>query len=555
MISAVDIAHTLGQYLIPILVILFFIAVIIMLRVMVSRYQKIPPNKVAIIFGRGTKVGGEGQIQGCKVVSGGGVFVWPVFQSIDYMDTAAFRMAINETGVPNKENVGINVAGVAVCKISTSPEDLQSAAMSFLGQSQAQIQETISSVLIGHLRSIIGKLDIDGILRDRDSFNRMVVNESNPELKRMGIQIVTLVIQEVSDEHGYIAALGKRAVAEAVRDADIKVAQAQAATRMSVSQAQREASVVEAQNAVAIADAEKDRDIKRATFKAAADTELALANQALAIATAAQEQILRVAQADRDTAAADAQTKVQEAEAKRMEQQLQATVIKPAEAEKSAAIIKAEGLKQAAILEAEAQGQVVICKAEGDATAAKKLGEGMAAQTLATLTAKAQGEAAVTEQALLAKAKGEAAQKGLVLTAEAEGTKKLADALAQMTESARLILILDRLPILMDRGGEAASKVAQAVFSSVAAPFGQIDSLRIVDMGGNGKALEGLGDIVPNTVFKFLAGMQARGIDIKKVLAKLGIDADEITSMLNELGSTIRPVVAAGDLVSDSDPA
>ena len=225
-----DFGQMVGQYLIPGLIILFFFAVIIILKVMVGRYQKIPPNKVAIIYGRGTKVSGEGQIQGCKVVSGGGVLVWPVFQEIDFMDTAAFKMAINEANIPNKDNVKINVGGVAVCKISTTPEDLQNAAMSFLGQKQEQIQETISSLLIGHLRSIIGKLDIDSILRDRDAFNKMVVNESTPELKRMGIQIVTLVIQEVSDGHGYIDALGEKTVAEAKRDAKIKVAQAEAET-------------------------------------------------------------------------------------------------------------------------------------------------------------------------------------------------------------------------------------------------------------------------------------------------------------------------------------
>ena len=76
------------------------------------------------------------------------------------------------------------------------------------------------------------------------------------------------------------------------------------------------------------------------------------------------------------------------------------------------------------------------------------------------------------KSALLAEAEGEAAKKGKVLLAEAEGTQKLAEALAQMTESAKLILILDRLPVLLDRSGDAMSKVAQAIFQSVAAPFG-----------------------------------------------------------------------------------
>ena len=126
-------------------------------------------------------------------------------------------------------------------------------------KSAGQVQETIKSLLIGHLRSIIGKLNIDEILRDRDAFNKMVVGETAPELKKMGIQVVSLVIQDVADQHGYIDALGKRAVAEAVRDAEIKVAQAKSQSAQQVSTAEREAAIVQAANAVAVAEAEKDR--------------------------------------------------------------------------------------------------------------------------------------------------------------------------------------------------------------------------------------------------------------------------------------------------------
>ena len=71
------------------------------------------------------------------------------------------------------------------------------------------------------------------------------------------------------------------------------------------------------------------------------------------------------------------------------------------------------------------------------------------------------------------------------LVAEAEGTKQLAAALQQMSDSSRLIVILDKLPILMESGGDAMAKVAEAIFKSVAMPLGQIDRLNIVDMGGN----------------------------------------------------------------------
>jgi len=538
-----------GSLLIPGLVLLFLVAVILIVKVLVSRYQKIPPNKVAIVYGRGTSVTGAGQLQGCKVVSGGGVLVWPVFQEIAFMDTSIFNMPIHETNIPNKDNVKITVGGFAACKISTAPEDLQSAAMSFLGQDQLQIQKTISSLMIGHVRSIIGKLDINEILRDRDAFNKMVVNETAPELKKMGIQIVSLVIQDVNDEHGYIDAMGKRTVAEAIRDADITVAQAKAETTKKVSTAEKDAAIIQAQNAVMIAEAEKDRDIKRATFKAAADTEKAKADNALAIATAAQQLTLKVAEADRDAAQAQAQTSVQEKEAKRVEQQLIATVVRPAEAAKSAAIIKAEGDKQAAILQAEAGKEVAVRRAEGEAEAARRLGEGQAAQTLATLNAKATGEAAITRQALMAKAEGEAAQKGLVLKAEAEGTAALADAWAKMTDAQRLFYILDRLPALIDKSGDAGAKVMQAVFAPIAAGIGNIDKISITDIGGTGRGLQQIGGLVPQIVFDAISQFSARGIDLKGMLAKAGINVDDL---LEKVGLTGKPTAAAPDATDKS---
>jgi len=530
-----DLGQALGQYLIPGLVVLFFLTLLLMVKVMVSRYRKIPPNKVAIIYGRGTAVAGDvGKIQGCKVVSGGGVLVWPIFQEIAFMDTAIFNMPIHETNIPNRDNVKITVGGFAACKISTTPEDLQSAAMSFLGQAQDQIQKTISSLLIGHLRSIIGKLNIDEILRDRDAFNKMVVGETAPELKKMGIQIVSLVIQDVNDEHGYIDALGKRTVAEAIRDANITVAQAEAETTKKVSTAKKDASIIEAQNAVMVAEAEKKRDVQQATFKAESDTEKARANQALAIATAAQQQTLVVAEAERDAAKAEAQIKVQAKEAERKEQELVATVIRPAEAAKKAAVITAEGEKQANILKAEAAKEVAVRTAEGQAEAAKALGEGEAAQTRATLTAKADGEAAVTRQNLLAVAEGEAAKKKLALLGEAEGTLKLAEALAKMTDSAKLILIMDRLAPLMTAGGDALAKVVRGIFEPSAAALGTIDNVTITDFGGNGTGLKSFGGIVPDMVIKVLTTLKSAGVDIGPILAKAGINADQLMKIIGQ---------------------
>lgn len=510
----------MGNLMVPFMIVLLALAFILVLRAIASRYKKIPPNAVGIFYGRKyvykDPVTGRDQTMGFRVIGGGGRILLPFVESYQEMSTAAFQTDIDEKGIPNKDNVKINVKGVATCKISNIPEDLINAAQAFLGKTDEEIKAFVQNILKGHLRSIIGKLSIDSLLRERDAFNKQVVEESSGELKRLGIQIITLVIQEVNDEYGYIDALGKRAVAEAVRDANIKVAQADRDAGIQVSNAQKESATVRAGNEASIAQAEMERDVKKAEFKTQSESRKAQADKAFEIAMADQEKVLRVKQAERDAAEREAQIKIQEKEAIRKQKELEATIVRQAEAERQTTIIVAEAAKQQKILEAEAEMMKTMKEAEGRKSADTLIGEGEAAKTRATLFALAEGEAAKKKQALLA---------------EAEGTKQLAEALAKMTTDAKLILILDRLPMLLDKGGDALSKVAESVFSSVAAPLGSIDKLEIVDMG-SGRGLEQLSSVVPNTVFRTIAAAKAQGIDITKLLQMVGVDIDEALKMI-----------------------
>jgi len=534
----------IGKALLPSMILLIALAFIIVIKVMASRYKKIPPNEVGIFYGRKYRSidsDGKAHYRGFRVVAGGGSLVWPVIEHFQPMSTAVTQVEIDEHDIPNKDNVKISAKGVATFKIETTQEALHNAAAAFLGKSDEELARIVRNILQGHLRSIIGKLNINEILRDRDEFNKKVVEESTEELKRLGIQIITLVIQEVTDEYGYIDALGKQSVAEAIRDANIKTAQAEAETKKQVSNANREADITVANNSVKVAEAERDRDVKKAQFKTMADTEKAKADQAFGIAMAEQEKTLKVRQAERDAAEKEAQIEVQTKEAARKEQELDATVVKPAQAERAKQVIDAEAAKQVAVTNAEAAREAAIRRADGEKQARVFEGEGQASKTKAIMLAEAEGQAAKTKQALVAEAEGEAARKGMVLKAEAEGTKQLAEALAKMTADARMILILDRLPGLFDKGGDAMSKVASSVFSSVAAPFGQIDEVRIIDVGGSGRGLDQLSTIVPNTVFKFLAGLKAQGVDIKALLSKLGISIDDIEQMLGQKPAETKP--------------
>src|SRR6476620_9072990 len=365
----------LARLLIPFMVILAALAFIFIVRALASRYIKVPPNAVAVLYGRKYKytgADGSAQSRGFQILTGGGKILFPVVERYEIMSTAAFQVEISEHNIPSAHNVGIDVHCVATCRMSNVPEDLANAVTAFLGKDEQYVKTFLQEILKGHMRSIIGKLEIDQLLRQRDEFNRQVLNESAEEFKRLGVQIITLVIQEVKDAHGFIEALGKQAIAETMRDANIKVAEAEKETAIRVSNAEREAAQARNGNAAQIAEAEKALQMKQADYKREVDAQKAVAETSYSLSKAQQEKTLRVLEAERDAASVEAQIKVQEKEALRKTRELEATVVVQAEAERRANVIRAESSQQTTALEAETLRKKLEIEAEGHRVAAVK---------------------------------------------------------------------------------------------------------------------------------------------------------------------------------------
>lgn len=594
-----------AKAVVPALIVGFFIGLLFIVWAVTKRYKRIPPNAIGVIYGkrRTQTTGADGQKSevGFKLVSGGAVFIWPVVEEYAEMSTEAFQIEISEDNIPSKKNVGVTVSGVATCRISPIPEEQMNAVQNFLGKNLKEIESMIGQILRGHLRSIVGGLEIEELLRERSKFNEMVVKECSPELARMGIKILTLVIQDVKDKEGYIDAIGKAAVAVAKRDAQIATAEAERETAVKTSDAARTAAEVKAANDALIKDAEKKRDVQVAQFRLETATRQAEADMAGNLARTQQEQKLKVLEAERDAAGVEAQTKVQVLEATRKEKELQATVIVTAEAEAKAMSIKATGKRNAEQIEAETRKNVATLNAEtakqdaeGKKNALVLQGQGQAqnrqivaeAEAIAiqkTKTAEAEGQKALLlaeadgqRASLLAQAEGSKASKlaeadgqerlllaqangkQKLLLAEAEGADKMAEAMMKLSEQGKLILVLDRLPHLLEVGGAAGEKIANAIFSNLAKSVEKMGPITITDLGNGTTAKNGIqtiGGIVPQIAVDFFAKMKASGVDPTPLLKFLKLDPTMLMGMLGPIaGSEDSKVVIAPENSTKKSP-
>jgi flotillin len=330
----------------------------------------------------------------------------------------------------------------------------------------------------------------------------------------MGIGVDVLTIQEISDEEGYLDALGKRRTAEVKRDATIGEAEAHRDAKIKSSEALQQGEKAKFQAEAEIAQSSRDFQIRQAQYQAEIETQKSRAEQAgpLSEATARQGVVAEEVRVDRTRT--QEMIAVQEQEVLRRQKELEATVIKPAEADRQAAVLRAEGLKQSAILDAEGRRGAMIAMAEAEQEKLRKEGAGRAA----AVESEGRAEAARIEAIGLAQAKAIEAQG----VAEAAAILRKAEAWKEFNDAARLQTILERLPAII--------QASSGVFGAVSAPLGNIDKLVVIDQGhGNGDGGSGgLGRLAatsPAIVFNLLQQLEALGLSLPAVLQQLGVSS------------------------------
>ena len=315
-----------------------------------SRYKKCPSDKIMVIYGKVGK-NRDGTERSAKCIHGGASFVIPVFQSYEFLDLTPISIQVDLKNALSRQNIRIDVPSRFTVGISTEPGVMQNAAERLLGLQLSEIQELSRDIIFGQLRLIIATMDIEEINTDREKFLAAVSSNVETELKKIGLRLINVNVTDISDESGYIVALGKEAAAKAINDAKRSVAEQDRDGSIGEANARMDERIkVSEADSVAI-QGENDAKMKIAMSEAALKEKQA---EALRIATAAEK--IQAAKALEESYSAEREAE----EARRAKEQ--ATL-------EADLIVQTEAKKRQIELEAEAEAEKIRRKAQGEADA------------------------------------------------------------------------------------------------------------------------------------------------------------------------------------------
>lgn len=309
-----------------------FVAVMVMVLTVRALIVIVPPNRAAVITGR-VRALTDGRQVGYRSVIGGRTLRLPIIETVQHMNLETFPIEISVTNAFSKGNIPLNVEAIANVKIASEPETVfNNAVERLLGKTEDEIRQLAKDTLMGNLRGVLATLTPEEVNEDRLGFAKALSEDAGEDLAALGFHLDVLKIQNVSDERGYLAAIGRKKAAEAVREAEIAEAQAEADTREAQAAARQRAEIREAEAAVKIAEAQNQLRVRQAELDqegaTAEKTSLVRSEQAKVVA----ERELEARRVERET------------------ERLRADVIVPANAEREAAFARAQA-EAAPILE------------------------------------------------------------------------------------------------------------------------------------------------------------------------------------------------------------
>jgi flotillin len=437
------------------IVVVAVVVVFILIQTYGRLLRKVGPNQALIVYGAG----------GTKIITGGSKLVIPLTQRADVfpLELMSFDVAPKQD-LYTSQGVAVNVEAVTQIKVRSDDASITTAAEQFLSKSQQDRENLIRLVMEGHLRGIVGQLTVEDLVKDPENVGSKMLKTVTPDMDKMGLEVISFTIKDVRDSNDYISNMGRPQIAQIRKQADIAAALAQRDTQIQQANATREAAVAksaadqervkaEAESLGFQAESQRNLALKKAAFDAEVKKQQATADKSYDIqANVTQQQV--IAEAVKVTEVEkNAQIRVQEAEIKRRELELQATVQKAAEAERRRVETVAEAERQRLILEAQGQADASKTRGFGDADANRARGLSDAE----VIRARGLAEAEVI------RAKGEA---------EADAMKVKAAAFHEYNQAAVLDKLLTGMPEIVRAIAEPLSKVDKVTIVSTGSDNG-----------------------------------------------------------------------------------
>jgi len=382
--------HTAANYLLSatpdsgamILVLVCVVALLLLTTVtlILSRYKRCPSDKILVIYGK-VGTGSDGTNRSAKCIHGGAAFIWPIVQAYEFLDLTPMSLSVDLRNALSRQNIRVDVPSRFTVGISTEVGVMQNAAERLLGMKLDEIKQIAEDIIFGQMRLIIATMDIEEINTDRDKFLDAVSGNVETELKKIGLRLINVNVTDITDESGYIVALGKEAAAKAINDAKISVAEADRNGAIGSAEADRDMRInVSKSNSEAIK-GENEAKVQVAESEA---TRREREAEALKRATAAEN--IQAAKAMEESY--EAQKAAEQARASFEQAKMEADVI-----------VKTQIEKRQLELQAEAEAEQIRRRAKGEADAILMKMQAEADGMREMLTKQAEGFAEIVKSA------------------------------------------------------------------------------------------------------------------------------------------------------------
>ena len=459
-----------------------------------SRYKKCPSDRILVVYGKVS----SGRSAHC--LHGGAAFIWPIIQDYQFLDLTPMPIEINLQGALSKQNIRVNTPSTFTVGVATEPGVMENAAERMLGLQTPEIKELAKDIIFGQMRVVIATMNIEEINADRDKLIANIASGVEVELKKVGLRLINVNIQDVTDVSGYIDALGQEAASKAINEARIKVAQADRDGQIGASEAQRDQRV-----RVANANAEATKGENLALVDIANSNAGRRTNEAEAERIASAAEKVAHARALEESYTSEQKAETQRAERDKATQY--ANIVVPAEISRNRVIVEAEAQAEQTrrLRQGEADGQRATKQAEADGLLFVK-----------------RAEAEGLKARLLAEADGTES----ILTKKAAGFRNLIETCGGAA-GAQNMLITEQLPNIVHEQVNAISNL-------------KIDKVTVWDSGKNADGKSGTAD--------FLSGLigalpplhelaRNAGLDLPTYLGHLQREAEKTQALIKPAGS------------------